>query len=330
MNIYDIAEEAGVSISTVSRVLNNKSRVKKETREKVEEILKKHGYKPSQVARGLATKSTKTIGVMVVDMRVMHYANTTYVVEQELSRLGYTAIVCNTGGLEEENLRYLNLLHDQQVDGLVLVGSVFETLAELPEAVEILNKTPFVIANGEIGLEGACSVLVDDPAGARLAVQHLYEKGHRGIYYVQDMNTHSAKRKAAGFAEAMEALGLPGKERILKAEYGLDGGRKLGAEVAKNRKKKKITALVFGEDDTAIGAMNELLRAGVRVPEEVAVTGFNNSICTRMCSPALTSVDNRCRMVGEYCVKILSARIEHEETPASVLVRPVLDVKESS
>lgn len=328
MNIYDIAAEAGVSISTVSRVLNNRGRVKKETQEKIEAVLRKYDYQPSAVARGLVTKSMRTIGILTVDIRVMHYANTTYILEQALSRLGYNVMVCNTGGLMEENLRYLRMMVEKQVDGLVLVGSVFEELEKSEEGLEYLRHMPVVLANGSLNLENAFSVLVDDPMGTRLSVQHLYQKGHRDIYYVQDLDTHSAIRKADGFRRAMESLGLPGASRVLRAEHGLEEGEAFARSLMKSG--KQVSALVFGEDLTAIGAMKGFQKAGLRIPQDLAIVGFNDSAYARMCTPELTSIDNKYRLVGEYSVKLLTGLLEGAGTEADVMIRPVLVERGSS
>ena len=128
MNIYDIAKEAGVSIATVSRVLNNKGTVSAATRARVEAILKQNNYTPSAIARGMVSKSMRTVAVLTVDIRVPHYARTAYTIEREFSRRGYEVILCNTGGDRAETLRYLQVVNQKQVDGIVLVGSVFDTI----------------------------------------------------------------------------------------------------------------------------------------------------------------------------------------------------------
>ena len=328
MNIYDIAAEAGVSISTVSRVLNNRGRVKKETQEKIEAVLRKYDYQPSAVARGLVTKSMRTIGILTVDIRVMHYANTTYILEQELSHLGYNVMVCSTGGLMSENLRYLRMMVEKQVDGLVLVGSVFEEIAQSAEGVEYLRHMPVVIANGSLALENVYSVLVDDPLGTALSVRHLVQKGHKDIFYVQDLDTHSAQRKVEGFQRAMRESGLPFENRILKCGHGLEAGIAFSQTLL--QREKRFTALVFGEDLTAICTMKGLQRSGVRIPDDVAVVGFNDSEYARMCTPELSSIDNKYQLVGEYSVKLLTGLLEGSGTEADIVIRPVLVVRESS
>ena len=130
MNIYDIAKEAGVSIATVSRVLNNKGTVSAATRARVEAILKQNNYTPSAIARGMVSKSMRTVAVLTVDIRVPHYARTAYTIEREFSRRGYEVILCNTGGDRGETLRYLQVVNQKQVDGIVLVGSVFDTICQ--------------------------------------------------------------------------------------------------------------------------------------------------------------------------------------------------------
>lgn len=328
MNIYDIAEEAGVSIGTVSRVLNNRGRVKQETRDRILEILKKYNYQPSAAARGLVTKSMRTIGILTVDMRVVHYANTTYTLEQEFSRRGYNVILCNTGGEMEENLRYLRMMAEKQVDGIVLIGSVFEQLAGSPDALRYLKNIPVVLANGSLPMENAYSVLVDDPLGTRLSVQHLLTKGRKKLYYIQDMDTNSAKRKAEGFCDAMCANGMSGRDRILRSEHGLEGGKAFARAFLE--KHLECDGLVFGEDLTAIGAMKVLQANGVRIPEDIAIVGFNDSEYARVCTPELTSIDNKYRLVGEYSAKLMAGLLDENGEEADVLIRPILIERESS
>ena len=117
MNIYDIAKEAGVSISTVSRVMNHKGNVNPETRKKVEEILEKNNYTPSAIARGMVSKSMKTVSVLTVDIRVPHYARTAYTIEREFSRRGYEVSLCNTGGELEETIKYLRTAREKKTAG---------------------------------------------------------------------------------------------------------------------------------------------------------------------------------------------------------------------
>ena len=323
MNIDDIAKEAGVSISTVSRVLNNKGNVNENTRKKVEEVLQKNNYTPSAIARGMVSKSMRTVAVLTVDIRVPHYARTAYTIEREFSRRGYEVTLCNTGGELEETEKYLRTVVEKKVDGIVLVGSVFNTLCRTPEIEALLKTTPVVLANGKLDLPNSYSVLVDDRYGVSLAVKHLVERGHRDIYYLKDMDTVSARLKCEGFLNGMKMEGLEGTRRhVLESEMSIMGGMKAVEKLL--RSGKKFTAVVCGEDITAAGAVKGLLRAGLRVPEDVAVTGFNNSEYARICEPELTTIDNKPELVAMFSVQLLTSLIEKTDAYSSCTIQPEL------
>ena len=323
MNIYDIAKEAGVSISTVSRVLNNKGNVNENTRKKVEEVLQKNNYTPSAIARGMVSKSMRTVAVLTVDIRVPHYARTAYTIEREFSRRGYEVTLCNTGGELEETEKYLRTVVEKKVDGIVLVGSVFNTLCRTPEIEALLKTTPVVLANGKLDLPNSYSVLVDDRYGVSLAVKHLVERGHSDIYYLKDMDTVSARLKCEGFLNGMKMEGLEGTRRhVLETEMSIMGGMKAVEKLL--RSGKKFTAVVCGEDITAAGAVKGLLRAGLRVPEDVAVTGFNNSEYARICEPELTTIDNKPELVAMFSVQLLTSLIEKTDAYSSCTIQPEL------
>lgn len=208
MNIYDIAREAGVSIATVSRVLNHKDTVRADTRAKVEKVLKRCSYAPSAIAQGMVSKSLHTVAVLTVDIRDSHYARTAYTIEREFGRRGYEVILCNTGGDRAETLRTLQAVAQKQVDGLILVGSIFNTICQGAEMENLLRKMPVVLANGTLALPDAYSVMVDDCRGVEMAVEHLVKTGRRNLYYIKDKSTDSAAAKAKGFLSGMAAAGL--------------------------------------------------------------------------------------------------------------------------
>ncbi len=321
MNIYDIAKEAGVSISTVSRVLNNKSNVKEDTKQKVEAVLEKHDYRPSAIARGLVSSSMRTVAVLTVDIRVPHYARTAYTIEREFSRRGYEVMLCNTGGELEEAAKYLRVATEKNVDGIVLVGSVFNTICKAPEIEGLLGRIPMVLANGKADAKRSYSVLVDDGYGVGLAVEHLVKRGCRDLYYLKDLDTASAQLKCKGFLEAAEHAGLKGgKRHVIETDFSVAGGMKAVDRLI--REGKKFDGIVCGEDITAAGAVKALLRAGLKVPEDVAVTGYNNSEYSRICEPPLTTVDNKPELVAMLSVQLLTSLIEETDAYSSCTIQP--------
>lgn len=322
MNIYDIAREAGVSIATVSRVLNDKGTVSAATREKVEAVLARSSYTPSAIARGMVSRSMRTVAVLTVDIRVPHYARTAYTIEREFSRRGYEVILCNTGGERKATVKYLKAVMEKQVDGLVLVGSVFNTLGKDPEIEGMLRTMPVVLANGALALENSYSVLVDDQRGIEIAVDHLVEQGRKNLWYIQDLDTDSARRKAEGFRSAMNRRGMAAEGRILAAEHTLEGAMAVTGELT--GKGVPCDGIVCGEDLIAAGVVKQLTRAGIRVPEEVAVTGYDNSIYAQLCEPNLTTIDNKPEQVALLCVQLLESLIEKSDSYSSVTIQPEL------
>ena len=329
MNIYDIAKEANVSISTVSRVLNNKGNVNPNTQKRVEEVLSRHNYTPSAIARGMMSKSLRTVAVLTVDIREPNYARTAYTIEREFSRRGYEVTLCNTGGELKETERYLRAVLEKQADGIVLVGSIFNELGKHPEIEPLLKTVPVVLANGKLNLPNSYSVLVDDRYGVALAVQLLIDKGHKDIFYLKDMDTDSGKAKCEGFIHAMENAGLSDpQKRVIQTEKSIEGGQ--NAVQTLIRDGTTFSAVVCGEDITATGAVKGILRAGMRIPYDVAVTGFNNSEYSRICEPRLTTVDNKPDLVAMLSVQLLSSLIENTDVYSSGTIQPELVIGETT
>ncbi len=322
MNIYDIAREAGVSIATVSRVLNHKNTVSPATRARVEQVLNRHHYTPSAIARGLVSRSMRTVAVLTVDIRFPHYANTAYTIEREFSRRGYDVLLCNTGGDPDAVLRYLRAVLKKQVDGIVLVGSVFNAICRRDELRGLLVRVPVVLANGKLDLPNASAVLVDDRLGVGLAVEHLVSRGRRGLFYIQDKQTGSAEEKCRGFLQAMERAGLDPAGRVVHTGDTLEDAMQAVRAIREGA--LPCDAIVCGEDLTAAGALKALLRAGVSVPGQVAVTGYNASAYARLCEPVLTTVDNKGEQVALLCVQLLENCIEQGGAAATVTVQPEL------
>lgn len=322
MNIYDIAREAGVSIATVSRVLNHKNTVSPATRARVEQVLAQHSYTPSAIARGLVSKSMRTVAILTVDIRFPHYANTAYTIEREFSHRGYDVLLCNTGGDRDTVLRYLRAVLKKQVDGIVLVGSVFNEICHGEEMRSLLCRVPIVLANGKLDLPGASSVLVDDRAGVALTVDHLVSRGRRHLFYIQDKYTTSAEDKCAGFLQAMERAGLDPAGRVVRTHDTLEDGMQAARDILAGD--LPCDAIVCGEDLTAAGALKALLRDGVAVPGQVAVTGYNNSAYAYLCEPVLTTVDNKGEQAAQLCVQLLGSCIEKGGSAATVTIQPEL------
>jgi LacI family transcriptional regulator len=327
MNIYDIAQEAGVSIATVSRVLNGSPKVKKSTRQKVEGILERSRYSPSIFARGMVSGSMSTIGVLTIDVRDLYFGDVTYSIEHAFLESGYNTILCNTGGLPEQQLHYLSLLTAKNVDGIILVGSVFDDRSLEAAVLEVSKSIPVVMLNRLLQGPNIRSVICDEEAGLKECVAHLVRSGHRRIFYIRDTDTDSAMRKLSGFRAGMREAGLD-PDTVIVTGRGLGGGMDAVAQLS--GRGAEYTALVTGDDVTAAGVCKGLRRIGRRPGIDTAVSGCNDSIIALSCEPELTSVDTRSRQMGETAVSILSQVLKGEEPPGITMVKPGLSIRKST
>lgn len=327
MNIYDVAKEAGVSIATVSRYMNGKPNISQKTAQKVQAALDKFHFTPNGIARGLVLDSMKMIGIVIYDIRNAYFANTAYTIEQELNRNGYHSVVCNTG---DNNMEYsIQMLAETRVDGLILVGSVFmrpsveKTLARYHAGRPII----FISGGGEgFNLENAYKILCADDEGIKLSVRHLYDRGHRNIMYVKQGSIESEIRKLNGYKEAMEELGLGWKKDwVAETPQSIEGG-KAACNQLLDRFGEQMTAIVCGEDITAVGCVLALAERGIDVPGRVAVTGYGNQIYGKLSTKVLTSVDNKHSIIGTEAARALCDRLAGVDIPSKTLIYPDLVV----
>lgn len=326
LTIYDIAKKAETSVSTVSRYLNKKN-IRPEAKARIELVLKENNFKPNVMARALVSKSLKTVAILTVDIRVPHYANIAYSIEQEFSQRGYNVIICNVSGSIDKSVDYIDSLIGRQVDGIVFVGSIFNELNNNPRILEMLKDLPVVMANGTLNLETARSVITDDEYSIMMAYEYLYEKGRRDIYYVVDMDNDSAKNKLAGFEKICKKYGVDFSSHVLSTSHDVDGGARCVDNLV--IEKKEFNGIICGEDVCAVGVINELKERDYRVGINVDVIGCNNTIYSTMTMPKMTIIDNKPVLQAKQAVNILEKMIKKEEV-ASLVITPELVVRGSA
>lgn len=324
ITIYDIAKKAGVSIATVSRVLNQKSNVSEKTKLYIQQILDEYGYKGNQLARGLASKTTKTIGIMAVDIRDSHHSAIVYEAERTMLSYGYSSIVCNLGGIKENLGKYLDTLITRQVDGIVFIGSIFADSSCFEQIEDRSIDFPCVIVNAILPYPNFACILDNEEAAFADAVDFLVkERGRKNIAFISDDNTSSEGRKAKGYYLGIQRNGLkslkldtpPGEENIAAAVKELLCSH------------PETDAILFSKDLTAIYGMYALQDLGCNVPGDIAVIGSNNSIYAKLCRPRLTSIDNMAATNGTTAANILykllneDAVLEPQIIPCSLVIR---------
>lgn len=311
MNIYELAEKAGVSTATISRVINNSSKVSEKTRKKILALMEEENYIPSAFARGLSGSPARTIGIMTIDIRDQYFASVIHSIEQELSLSKYNVILCNTGGEVEEQRNYINLLLQKKVEALILVGSVFKN-PQLKGAIsQVTDKIPVIIANEKVEGENIYSLICNDGKGIEEAVLHLHEQGHRQFSYVKVDDTYSANRKQQGFLNAVKKLKLSDEHyQILPVDRGLEKASTVVDKILSM--KSPPSAILCGEDLTALGIIQSLQKSGYSVPGDFSVTGFNNSIYSQCSIPQITTLDSQSSAMGlasaRLCLDVLAGR----------------------
>lgn len=329
VNIYDVAQEAGVSIATVSRVLNKNPNVAEKTKEVVMDTLRKLNYQPSAIARAMVNKRMQTVGILTVDIRSENYNVAAYTIERNLALMGYSAIICNTFGNTEDNINSIRMLLDKGVSGIICIGSVFDKTFNESSILSEYSSIPFIITNYSMEADNVCSVDFDERAGIEKVIAHLIERKHSDIFFVKDMDSASASKKERVFLGEMLSQGLNAdKGLIIETVRSLEGGAAaIDMIIASGR---PFSAVLFNDDLTAIGGMKHLISLGYRVPEDVAVVGYNNTVLSRCCTPALTTVSTNFETLGSICVTLLMGLIEGTNTAKDIMIKPKLIVREST
>ena len=328
MTIYDIAKEAGVSITTVSRVINGKSGIKESTRLKVQKVLDKYDYVPSLSAKGLVMKCTYIVTILMADIRDEHYTATAYMIEQEMSKYGYSCLLCSTGNNPDKMIHYLKAMAQRQVDGMILIGSIFQN-DKIKETIKRhLSNIPIVMANGYLDLPNISGILCDERLGMIQAVEYLIDKGHSYIAYIKDSNTPSGQIKKMGYIEGMTRNGLQANVLIEESENTFEAGKKVTQRILNSS--ENVTAIIYGEDLTAIGGLSTIYRRDGAGTRRVAVIGFNNSSYAQMSSPTLTSIDNKLPAMGAKAAQTLREMMQEKEVVSQALLISELIVREST
>lgn len=324
MNIYDISKAAGVSIASVSRVINGADNVSEKTRKKVMDIIDEYGYTPNAYARGLGRGSMKTIGIMCSDSSDIYLANAIYYLETDLRKNGYNSILCCTGYDLETKKASFELLKSRQVDAFILAGSKYVEMD--PEnnryIIEGAKEHPVMMVNGCIEAEGIYSVRSDDKGGMKDAFIQLHESGARKIVYVYSSDSFSGKQKIEGIRAGAKKCGIPEENiRIIKSKksYGDIAGL-LAAEY----EKEAFDAIIASSDTSGIGAVKFAVSHKLRIPEDIQIVSYNNSRLAEASNPELTSVDAKleevCQKTCDSLMKLLNAPLDENGTATAVFV----------
>lgn len=323
MTIYDISQKAGVSTATVSRVINGSGNVSPDTRRKVADIIEKYGYIPNAYARGMGLRSSKTVGLLCADSSDLYTARAVYLLQQELQANGYESLLCCTGFNQDVRQNYLHLILSKKVDSIILAGSHFIATSELDNAYirEAADQMPIMLLNASYDHPNVYCALCDDYAAMYEAASSMIRSGIQDILYLYNSRSYSGLRKLAGFEKALDENEIPSsKRRILYYDGPPDSIETIADFVKKAAEDDHPFRGIIGSDDAlAAGGIKYAQQKGLRIPEDISVIGYNNSILTSCCTPALTSVDNCLEALTHQLVHTLLHVLAGEEMPQKVV-----------
>jgi LacI family transcriptional regulator len=318
--IYDVAREAGVSMATVSRVVNGNPNVKPTTRKKVLEAIELLGYRPNAVARGLASKKTTTVGVIIPDISSIFFSELARGIEDIATMYKYNIILSNSDQNKEKELRLIQTLLGKQVDGIVFMGGRL-----LEEHIQEFKQSPVPIVlaatmdeKGEIP-----SVNIDYEQAAFDAVSDFVQKGHKRIAAVMgpEDDPVNGDLKLSGYKKALEEGNLPLDDSLISyGDYTYDSGKEAVDNFS--QLENRPTAIFTATDEMALGVIHAIQDTGSKVPEDVEVISCENTRLAQMVRPTLSSVVLPMYDIGAVAMRLLTKYMNKEHVEEQVVVLP--------
>ncbi len=332
VGIKDVATHAHVSVATVSNVLNRPDIVAEPTRMRVLASIEMLGFVRNESARQLRAGRSRMIGLVVLDVANPFFTDIARGVEDEASKSGLSVILCNSDDKREKETRYLELLEEHRVQGVLItpVTGADERIARLQR-----GGTPVVLIGSTSPSRGQCSVSVDDVLGGDLALSHLIATGHERVAYVGGpMSTRQVSDRRDGAVRALHRAGRgPGDLQVIETQaLTLPAGQAAGASIARLPAAQRPTAVFCAHDLIALGVMQEMTRHRIRVPRDVAIAGYDDVELAAAAAVPLSSIRQPRQELGRVAAQLLVAETISDETHQhrQVIFEPELVVRQSS
>jgi LacI family transcriptional regulator len=320
ITIYDVAREANVSMATVSRVVNGNPNVKPVTRKKVLEVIERLGYRPNAVARGLASKKTTTVGVIIPDISNIFFAELARGIEDIATMYKYNIILSNSDQNKDKELHLLNTMLGKQVDGLVFMGG--NITADHVEEFE-KSPVPIVLAGSIEESNQIPSVNIDYEEAVYDSIKEFIEKGHKNIAFVVGP-LHEPKntlKKLRGYQRAIAEAGIDyNEELIVEGDYTYDSG--IEAIERLLEVSDRPTAILVGADEMALGVVHGAEDKGYKIPEDFEVITSDNTRLSLMVRPQLTTIVQPLYDIGAVAMRLLTKLMNKEKVSEQIVVLP--------
>jgi LacI family transcriptional regulator len=295
--LKDISKLAGVAPITVSRVINKDKYVKAETKEKILRIIREKGYYPNFAARSLVLRKTNIIGLIVADLENPFFSRLARGAIQTAENNGYSTITCESKFDNSIGEKYLNMLMDRGIDGLLLANMNVST-----DTIDELHRRriPFVLLTCRMEMPGVNYAIADDSQGGRLAAEYIIKLGHKNIAFLKGPDISSSNERLLAYKKEMGKNNLEIKDYFIsEAVINQHDGYKVTTELLKDH--KDITAIIAINDFVAIGAMEAILDLGLSIPKDISLIGYDNINITKLLKVPLTTISYpkyRCGVAG--------------------------------
>lgn len=328
VTIYDVARIAGVSRSTVSRVLNDRKEVNNETRARVQDAIRKLNYSPNVSAQALASQSTNTIGVVSFGMKSF-YSNFMDGIYYFADKMGYGTIFGVNNPVNKTRVNYLAMMNGR-VDGIIFLG---ETVTR-GELVRLLDENyPLVLIENDIRFPGVLSVNIDNYHGAYQATRYLIQLGHQKIAHIMgNPESTGAMERVKGYSQALEDHQLESGSNLIKVgNYLFNDGYRASRELLVEC--PDLTAVFCANDNTAVALIKAVFEKGLRVPEDISVIGFDDVSDQELLinnMPRLTTIRQPYQEMAKYAVEALIQLINHQESHGNKMFKGELIVRDSA
>ncbi len=329
VTLHDIAEEAGVSVSTVSRVLNKKAsqyRISPETEALIKRTAEKLRYRPNHLARGLRLKKSNTIGLITPDISNPFFACIIKSVQKAAHEQGYSLVVCNTDESQELEVEHANMLYQDRIDGLIAmpVGQQYDHFKEWLE-----KGRPLVLLDRCFDDFGANSVVVDNYAGSYEAVEHLIQAGHQRIAIIQGLpGTYTSTARLQGYRDALAQHQIPVDEALIVGRDFREENGYIEMKLLLNLPDRP-TAVFATSDLITLGALQAITEDGLNIPSDISLITFDDFDFAPFLKCPLTAVRQPKEMMGEMAVKLLMEDFNKKQHAKRVMLKPKLVVRAS-
>ena len=318
--IYDVAKIAGVSTSTVSRVMNSPEIVAEDTRQKVANTVKELSYIPNMMAASMPRRRTNYIGLIIPDITNIFFSNLVRGVQDICEKHGYSVLVVNSDDSQEKEGRYLKLLYSRRVDGVILTVAGYREKEFPKEELSLLEKMNIVLIDREINGMTTPIVKVNNFGGAYSAVKYLLTMGHRKIMYLAGIEgTRTNQEREKGYLSALKEARISWKKE-LTADFRLDTAyQKIIVYWPQLQNSGDLPTAIFAANDLmAIGALKAFTQLKVRVPEDISIIGFDNIPFSDCTYPPLTTIAQPTYLMGQKAVETLIKLINKKKIKKSV------------